>query len=338
MKRKIMGTAVALLAIAALGAPSASAATEFGDTCVGNESTEEPATLFALSAAGNPLPLTAPTSGVITKWKVNSALPIPILAKLKVLRTNSASTVLILGEAPGTVIPGANAFDARVSVQAGDRVGIFGSGIGVGAPFCLPPEGPDNTIGAFLGDGGGPGTTVPFMQIPSSARVPIAALIEPDADGDGFGDETQDQCPQSAASQTTCPVVVAPVVTPVALSASSTVGKNLVRILMTSSAQVPVTVGGTVNLGKGKKASLSGGTQVVLPGTLSTFTLLFPQKLKEKLKGLSRKRFLWLNVVASAPNASGAASTTTLKVKLRGQAKPKGKAKAKGKAPAKKAK
>jgi hypothetical protein len=33
----------------------------------------------------------------------------------------------------------------------------------------------------------------------------MSATIEPDADGDGFGDETFDQCPQSAASSQPCP-------------------------------------------------------------------------------------------------------------------------------------
>ena len=32
----------------------------------------------------------------------------------------------------------------------------------------------------------------------------VAATIEPDADGDGFGDETQDQCPSQATTQGAC--------------------------------------------------------------------------------------------------------------------------------------
>lgn len=36
-------------------------------------------------------------------------------------------------------------------------------------------------------------------------RLNLAARVEPDADRDGFGDETQDQCSTNAATQATCP-------------------------------------------------------------------------------------------------------------------------------------
>lgn len=38
----------------------------------------------------------------------------------------------------------------------------------------------------------------------------LQGTIEPDADGDGFGDETQDRCPTDAARQAACPPVVLP--------------------------------------------------------------------------------------------------------------------------------
>jgi hypothetical protein len=43
---------------------------------------------------------------------------------------------------------------------------------------------------------------------------PIRATIEADADHDGFGDETQDQCPTDATTQGPCPVVTPPDNTP----------------------------------------------------------------------------------------------------------------------------
>src|SRR5690606_7431051 len=38
--------------------------------------------------------------------------------------------------------------------------------------------------------------------------TPVTAVVEPDADGDGFGDETQDLCPAAAPLQGPCPIVV----------------------------------------------------------------------------------------------------------------------------------
>ncbi|HWM55951.1 MAG TPA: hypothetical protein VNO20_11245 [Solirubrobacterales bacterium] len=322
MKAKFAGLVVAaLLTISALGAASASAATEFGDNCVADEATfEPPITLFDISAPGNPLPLTAPVSGVITQWKSNLA-PVPAFVPqtLKVLRQNGPNTVQVIGESSGTITGGPNTFNARISVQAGDRLGLFGDGTTYGNLFCNTP-GVENLIGAFAG--GGPGATVAFAQFPEKFRIPAFAVIEPDADNDGFGDETQDKCPQNASFQVPCPVAK--------LSASAIVKKGLVTVLVTSDVQASVNVAGKIRLGKGKTAKLNGGTQIVVPGTISKFTMLFRGNLKAKLKELSRKRSLTLNITATAPNPVGAPSTRKLKAKLRGQKKPAGKSKRKG--------
>jgi hypothetical protein len=310
----------ALVAISAFGATtSASAATEFGDNCVGNELTEsEPITFFQLTSLGNPLSNTAPVAGVITKWKVNLVpAPVSFPQTLRVLRQNGPKTVQTIGEATQTITGGLNSANTRIPVQAGDRLGLLGAP-GVGNLYCQLPGGGNNSIGAILPGGGATGTTSEFVQIEAEARFPVSAVIEPDADNDGFGDETQDQCPQSATSQTACPVIT--------LSASSIVKKGLVTVLVTSSSQAPVSVLGAAKLGKGKSAKLRGGTQVVAPGAIARFTLLFPKKLKTKLKELSPKQSLKAKLTVSATNVAGQISTKVLNVKLKGQAKPSPKA------------
>ncbi len=323
MRRKFTGiAAAAVLAIAAVGASSASAATEFGDNCVANDTTEASATYFAFTAFGNPLPLTAPTGGVITKWKSTLVpAPVSILQTLKVLRQNGPTTVLVVGESSGTITAGLNTFDARIPIQAGDHLGLFGPSE-IGALFCSEEAGPENSLAGYPG-GGSVGQTVPFIPLTAKARFSVAAILEPDADGDGFGDETQDQCPQVAAFQTTCPVVT--------LDASARARKGSVSVLVTATSQAPVTVSGTAKLGKGKTAKLKGSTQVVVPGAIARFTLFFPKKLREKLKDLSTKQSLKLNVTASATDLIGRVSTDSVKVKLKGQKKPPRK-KGKGKA------
>jgi len=325
MRSKFVGLiTAALLALAALGASSASAATEFGDGCtttiVGTAS--QAVTIFELSSPpGNPLPITAPSGGVVTKWKVNAGNAGSASPTLKVLRQTGAKTVQVIGESgPSTLGPGQNTFDARITVQAGDRVGLSATG-----PFPICQTSETVAIGAFLSNG--VGSTNEFQEVPSGmARIPISAVIEPDADNDGYGDETQDKCPTNATTQGACPIIA-----PVALSTSATAKRGLATVLVTSSAQASVTVGGTVKLGKGKTATVSGGTQIVLPGVISKFTLLFGQKLKAKLKQLTPKQFLTLKLTATAPNASGVISSSALSVKLKGQKKPK-KGKAKGQA------
>ena len=50
-----------------------------------------------------------------------------------------------------------------------------------------------------------PGSSIPYTNDPA-VRFNIAASLEADADNDGFGDETQDQCPTEATTQGPCPV------------------------------------------------------------------------------------------------------------------------------------
>jgi len=327
MRKKIGIAMAALLATAALGAPGASAATEFGDNCAATASTEaSPVTLFEIGAPGNPLPTTAPSAGVVTKWKVNVAFPaFSIPQILKVLRPNGPKTVLITGEDSENLNVGPNSFDTRIPVQPGDRLAIFGPGP-QGTVACGVP-GEVAFIGGFFGGGGTTGSTALVIEEPAEARIPVAGIVEPDADGDGFGDESQDQCPQLVAFQAPCPVVT--------LDASVKARKGSVSVLVAASSQAPVTVAGTVKLGKGKTARLNGGTQVVAPGTIARFTLFFPKALKDKLKELSTTRSLGLNIAATATDLIGRVSSDSVKAKLKGQKKPprkkgKGKPKAKG--------
>jgi uncharacterized repeat protein (TIGR01451 family) len=54
-----------------------------------------------------------------------------------------------------------------------------------------------------------PNTTAAFSNQFDGVRVPVAARLEPDADGDGYGDESQDGCPTDATLQDACRVDLA---------------------------------------------------------------------------------------------------------------------------------
>jgi hypothetical protein len=310
---RTIAISAALSAFSLIGATGASAATEVGNPCIGDRIDEEKgatSTLVQLSSTSNPGSVTVPVTGVITKWKV-AVIPYPggISEKLKVLRPAGGNSFTTVGESTmQPIVGGQNTFDTRIPVQAGDRIGAYSP---LATIFCEGISSPTDVMGVAPGDPG-PGASAAYSELPKG-QVALAATVEPDADNDGFGDETQDGCPQSALAQVPCPVV--------ALSTSASAKRGFATLVVTSSIQASVKVTGTVNLGKGKKVKLNGGKQIVVPGTLSKFTLLFPQKLKAKLKQLSRKQFLWLRLKAKAPNVVGAPTVSKKKVKLRGQAK-----------------
>ncbi len=313
MKKRLGGMLVAMVTIL-VGASSATAATEVGSDCQGTNPAVGYTFVQLKKVSGSP-PIAAPSGGVVTKWKVNSGFPTPVGQKLQILRaTGGANQFQVVAEStPGTVSQGLNSFDTRLPIQAGDRPAVAGATGGAGpAPLYCATGNPEDEMGA-LTPVATLGSTNTFPPAPGLVAA-ISAVVEPDADGDGFGDETQDQCPQSASLQTPCPVA--------ALSVSSVVRKGFVRVLVTSNTQASVRVAGTVKLGKGKKAKLSGSTQVVVPGTIAKFTLIFPAGLKSKLKELSRKQSLQLVLKATAPNVAAAPTVRTLKAKVKGQKKP----------------
>ncbi|HEY6144803.1 MAG TPA: hypothetical protein VIV13_00905 [Solirubrobacterales bacterium] len=313
-----MAIIVVLSALSLLGAANASAATETGNKCAANKSTGPFMFVSLANGSGNPLPATIPSAGVITRWSFSIGLPIPpeanLFETLKVFRP-AGPQLLVVGEsATERASGGTQTFSTRIPVQAGDLIGALASvPPSTGTVFCETGN-PGDRVGVINGTAPA-GSTVTITEEAPGLQNPVVVFVEPDADNDGYGDETQDACPQNAALQTPCPVV--------ALSTSATVKKGLATFLVTSSIQASVKATGTVNLGKGKKVKLSGGTQIVVPGTLSKFTLLFPQKLKAKLEQLSPKQFLWLKLTATAPNIVGGPTVSKKKVKLKGQAKPK---------------
>ena len=108
-----------------------------------------------------------------------------------------------------TVTPNAlNIFAVRLPIKAGQRVGLgftandmacaVAAGFAGDATMVKAPFDPDTST-SFVAAGvlsGGPGVTF---------RPNISAVLESDVDGDGYGDITQDGCPQSGKVTAACP-------------------------------------------------------------------------------------------------------------------------------------
>ena len=317
--RLALGLTTIALGVSLLAPTGAAAATEFGDNCVATEPTNAPLTFFQISSPSSPLPQAAPTAGIITKWKTSLVPTAPpgvaqTLQVVRILSPGAPGSAQIVGQKSATLTNGPNVIDVRIPVQAGDRLGLYGP-LPFGNIFCNAPGQP-STFGVFEGSGS-PGATVPFFESPGvPIRIPVAAVIEPDADSDGFGDETQDGCPQSAAAQGPCPVTV--------VDTFPLTKKGKVVVLVATSATTTVTVTGSAKLPKAKKAGSSAQaklakvTRVVAAGTLTRFSLNFPGKLRSAIAALPKGRSIGLKLTARAANLTGPATTDRAQVKLKG--------------------
>ena len=317
MARRSAVLLTALVAMAfAIGVPSASASVEFGDNCTANTAAPKYA-LVELAQTGA-LPIDAPTGGVITKVKFNVGVPLPIAIPqtVKLLRPVAGTEFAVSQEATVNVPLGASSLDVRMPVKPGERLALHGPPFKFGEAetqatlFCGPEEG---SLATSLEDSP-PGGTIKFTSTPVKARIPVAAVIEPDADGDGYGDETQDKCPQSAAVQSDC--------SPVGLDAFAVQSQGKVVVVVVATAPAKVKVAGSVKLPKGASTSattkLKPVTHELTPGKLGRFTLKFPGPLKSALGSLPKGKKLPLKITVSSTNVANVSSKVKKTLKLTG--------------------
>jgi len=177
-------TGLGALALAAPG--SASAATQLGETFPPPSACDPGATNLQSSSPGGRYTIGFP--GVITSWSYQAGAG-TTQVKLKVARPAGGNAFRIVGESgPNTATAGSLfTFPAQIAVAAGDILGIYTSGTACGrsAPgtgyldhYLYPGDPPIGSTNNYLG--------------PIEWQIDISATLEPDCDGDGLGDETQD--------------------------------------------------------------------------------------------------------------------------------------------------
>lgn len=144
-------------------------------------------------------------NGVVTEWFIGTGTTAGSTARILVFRptaTPSVSTLVSRSEPidvpAGTPFP---RLESRIPLRAGDRLGL--ELVGAGDPVAVSgTTGQVRRIQTTL--------TAPGESTGTDAEALVGALnlvadVEPDADGDGFGDESQDLCPADAARQAPCP-------------------------------------------------------------------------------------------------------------------------------------
>ncbi|HVY77872.1 MAG TPA: hypothetical protein VG898_05135 [Solirubrobacterales bacterium] len=329
-----MGTRIAISAavlfVALASASRASAFAEFGDNCVGKVPLPLAGTVFQ-SETTKKVPLASPLAGVITRWRVNAEIPPGSMEEtLKLLRGGPTSFQVAGESGAEAVVDGPNMFDTRLAVQVGDRLGLYGK---LGFIGC---EGESSDV--IAAKSGNMTTGTPFSPdiTTGSLRIPLAAIVEPDADGDGYGDETQDGCPADASTHAACPLPrPAPALK---LDAFPIVLKRSILLLVGSSESRPVEVFGQVGLrrrhrggalasktrkpkapGAGTIVGLDGGTEDVEAGEIARFNVKLPGAVKRELRQTPRGKSLKGTITARATDSSGKVVDRTISIRLPGQ-------------------
>jgi hypothetical protein len=223
---RIRNRVVALVVVAGAlwAAPSAGAATTVGQVAVEAEPTNcTPQTALVTTGISSGTSFVVPAGGgVITSWQTRAgSMSAGTNAKLKIYRTTmDPDQFLVVGQTgfqPITAgaVGGPSAvngpFPARITVQAGDYVSILTGGNG--GP-CLSQTASAMDVSRVTQGAGDTATGMNTAFFPGSGntmqRANVAAVLEGDADGDGFGDESQDNCLGVSGSQAGCPAPSGP--------------------------------------------------------------------------------------------------------------------------------
>lgn len=187
-------TAASLSVVALAGLPLATAqAAELGTvdtTGVGGCGTD--ALIYGTGGS-----LVAPAAGVITKLRTAAGAGDSTgSGAIVVVRPDGAGTKILAVEPVTVTGPGVvEVTGKRIPVEAGDGIGLY---LGADGWDCGVAPGPD-----LVGIAAAPvlpavdGTYTPVAS--TSAKIAVGATMEADADGDGYGDESQDSCPSDAA-------------------------------------------------------------------------------------------------------------------------------------------
>jgi hypothetical protein len=331
-KRRLAGIAVLVTSGLLLLPAAGQAAQVFGSRFTNNPANSaecenidptKPCTIVAYNEPsepnGDPYTGGAPSNGIITQFRIKARVennPAPVtflLASLEPFfdpgdpKPKSANAALATvgptvtlhatdaEEGTGTGDTPVQAFPARVPVVKGQQLGISSTA----AVQATHVDNGDANSFAY------PALTAKNLlsEMPSGELL-VQATVEPDVDGDGFGDGTQDQCPSQKTTQGPCdlapPMVSAFRVrkgkASYTLSEASTVSLQLTRKKPHSRKFKPF------------------GPAFAGPGALGANSVVLPRRSKNK-PGIYR-----LTLTATDAVGNSGATTTTFRVVLRARA------------------
>ena len=131
-------------------------------------------------------------AGIVTKWSTQAGAGSGQGMRLVIVRGNDPTYTVVGQSNVEAIAPSAfNSFVTRIPVAAGDRLAVTTSG--TGGP-CLQSSMSNSARYCINNCNQGPGTTLTTTDLLQDVLLNVSAYVEQDMDGDGWGDESQDNC------------------------------------------------------------------------------------------------------------------------------------------------
>lgn len=276
--------------------------------------------------------------GVITSWSTRGNSMSGREMGLRVFQLQSGNTYRVSGSSGLQTLTAsiANVFTTRVSVVAGDRLGIYSGNASEGSPVGGAPCIFGTANGADLVHYSGGFNPEPSQNTDTvlsgsvtSGLANLSATVEPDADLDGYGDETQDACATDSATQLACPVTPAPTPAEPADSAApglimrapkySAVVRDGLLVRARASENATLNLSGELIAGGQKRALPLGSISKYLQsGTEAKLTLKLSKRRLRIIRRQARRGDKPLaSLTLLATDAAGNASQVTARISFR---------------------
>lgn len=321
MHRYLIAITVAAALLLAAASPASGfvqPGEEFGNPCV-TDGTETGATMIGLNSQGSE-PFTQagiPPEGkwVITRWKARVGAGIgPLPQQLVATHQVGEEDDRKVGESVlQTLVPGVDEFATRIPVSEYDHVGLAGP---EGTLVCHRSL---NVAGQVKGSFASGESR--HMEILTNLGVPVTVTVEPDEDGDGYGDFTQDECPRLALAHEACRHVT--------VSAVPTVQGRAIVLQIRTGLPTTATIFGFVKwsevLSKHRRQVKVDFAQLSLPvpfEATATATVPLPKRLLRHLAKLPRGRSVTAKLIVNAVGEPEGVGNAWLSVRLPGRQAP----------------
>lgn len=312
-------SAIALAAVAALVLPAPAAALPFGVgwRCDANATVADRTLLATVEpgvSGGNGI-VPRGADSVITRWEVDGVNELgPIAQRLEVYEAQGGSGQYAKVGASGMEMLGglASSFDTRIPVDGGEFVGLWGPN---GTLVCEREDGATS----LRSDGVGAQGETKAFEAADGTGTPVVAWAEPDSDRDGYGDETQDRCPDERSFDSDCPIRVK--------VSRWVVRRHAIWIGVTPEAPARIGVSGIVGWqvpgGRGNHergvAHLSGGTMRLCGGLRAHFRVPLPGRVLQQLERLRPRHSILAQLQIQVTDRHGFVSERERRVPLWGR-------------------
>jgi len=194
--------ALAALAPAATAAETVGTASPWWTGAFSTTAISPGQTVFNLTDTREGSQLAAPADGVITRWRTEEFSGQAVV-QLQVVREASAGSWQIVASGPvqtrADVLSTSSGsgvryvFPARIPIAAGDQLALHQADLAFSYFFGGQAD-PSLTTATFADKGVGSPAAAPAQWMDPGSGIGLNADVEPDVDGDGWGDETQDTC------------------------------------------------------------------------------------------------------------------------------------------------